>query len=81
MPEAFDRLSRVRQPRGSMRALCLAVAAAALTGCLTHLPPKASLEHMQIHWASDFASAQVRAEEEGKPVLACLVAGQIDGLC
>lgn len=60
-----------------MRALicCLFV-----TGCLSHMPP-ASLEHMQIHWAADYESAAREAAAHDKPMLVCLIAGQIDGLC
>jgi hypothetical protein len=65
----------------SMRALPLFFAASLATGCITHLPPPPRMCHMRVHWAQDFAAAQARAQVENKPILACLVAGKIDGLC
>jgi hypothetical protein len=61
-----------------MRAL--AVCALALGGCLSHMPP-AGYKHMQINWAATFDDAAVRARVEQKPILACLIAGEIQGLC
>ena len=58
----------------------LSLAALLLSGCLSHLPPR-STTHLQIHWARDFSAAAAEAEESHKPILACLVAGQIDGPC
>jgi hypothetical protein len=60
------------------RALLLGSLLAA--GCLTHMPPAAHT-HMQIHWAADWDSAAAEAARSGRPILACLVAGQIDGAC
>jgi len=57
-----------------------ALAALLLTGCLSHLPP-AGHAHMQIHWASGYQAAARQAQAEHKPMLVCLVAGEIDGLC
>jgi hypothetical protein len=54
--------------------------ALALAGCLTHLPP-VSQKHLDIHWAASFDAAQVRAVAERKPLLVCLVAGEIAGPC
>jgi hypothetical protein len=51
-----------------------------VTGCLSHLPPR-STAHLQIHWAADFEAAQKEAQATGRPILACLVAGEIAGLC
>jgi hypothetical protein len=77
-----DRLSGARQPKGMrLRSCVLGLAPLFLAGCLTHLPPKAEMCHLGIHWAPDYTSALARAQESGKPILACLVAGKIDGLC
>jgi hypothetical protein len=58
----------------------LALLSLLVAGCITHLPVR-SREHMQIHWARDFADAGERARREHKPILAVLVAGKIDGPC
>ncbi len=52
-----------------------------LAGCLTHLPPAPNMRHRSIHWAASFEEARALALREGKPLLACLVAGARDGLC
>ncbi|MHB8420816.1 MAG: hypothetical protein ACYDCL_22300 [Myxococcales bacterium] len=57
-----------------------AVAALALAGCLTHLHPLGQ-KQLDIHWATSFAAAQARAIAERKPMLICLVAGQLAGPC
>jgi hypothetical protein len=58
----------------------LAVTSLLLAGCLSHLPPTTHA-HMRIHWSSDYAAAAREAARTDRPVLACLVAGEIDGLC
>ena len=58
----------------------LFVPALLLAGCLTHLPP-AGKTHLQIHWQPDYAAAQREAQGTGKPMLVCLIAGEIAGLC
>lgn len=58
----------------------LAVATLLLAGCITHLPVR-TREHLGIPWARDFADAQQKAQAAGKPILMCLVAGEIDGPC
>jgi hypothetical protein len=50
------------------------------TGCITHLPPR-STTHLQIAWRSSFATAARDAAARHAPLLAVLVAGQIDGPC
>jgi len=66
-----------------MRAFKFWVLAAvlALGGCVTHVPTVASLRHREIQWAPSFAEAQAQAQAQGKPILACLVAGQLNGPC
>jgi hypothetical protein len=61
------------------RALALGLLLA--TGCITHLPPPVQHKQMHIGWTRDFDEAQQRAAREGKPVLAVLAAGELDGLC
>ena len=58
----------------------LVVCALFAGGCLSHLPP-ARHEHMRIQWQPSFAAAQARAQRENRPILACLVAGELDGWC
>jgi hypothetical protein len=60
--------------------LRLAFVALLLAGCITHLPPR-TREHLTISWARGFDDACRRAASERKPILAILVAGQIDGPC
>jgi hypothetical protein len=64
-----------------MRAKFLSLSLLGLTACLTHMPVKADKCHLGIHWVADYDTALARAQEEGKPVLAVLVAGKIDGFC
>ena len=52
----------------------------ALAGCITHLPVR-TRDHLRIAWARDFADAEARARRLDRPILAVLVAGQIDGPC
>lgn len=68
--------------RATIRAMrpALALPALALAGCLTHLPP-VSEKHLEIRWAPSFPAAQARAIAERKPLLVCLVAGEIAGPC
>lgn len=58
----------------------LLAAALALSGCATHMPPRA-LHHLKIHWSADIAAAQRDAAAQQKPLLVVLVAGPIDGPC
>ena len=64
-----------------MRTTLLASSLLCLTACLTHMPVKADKCHLGIHWMADYDTALAHAQEEGKPVLAVLVAGKIDGFC
>ena len=57
-----------------------ALAVLLLSGCLSHLPP-AGHTHMQVHWAPGYSAAAHEAQARGKPLLICLVAGELDGLC
>jgi hypothetical protein len=61
------------------------LAALALTvfaiGCFpTHIPP-AGHQHMQVRWAASYRAAADEAQRTNKPMLVCLVAGEVDGPC
>ncbi len=62
-----------------MRALSLFLLLS-LAGCLSHLPVRTTT-HLGIHWSPDYASAQREATRLQRPMLVCLIAGQIDGAC
>lgn len=64
-----------------MRLPSLALTGVVLAGCLTHMPVAAERRHLRIHWATSFEDARASAAAQHKPVLLCLVAGKIDGLC
>jgi hypothetical protein len=52
----------------------------AASGCLSHIPPVGDA-HMKIHWAPGWEAASREAALRDKPLLACLIAGEITGLC
>ncbi len=58
----------------------LALVALTATACLSHLPP-AGHKHLAVNWQPSYAAAQAEAQRTGKPMLVCLVAGELDGLC
>jgi hypothetical protein len=60
--------------------IALVTAALTLAGCITHLPVR-TREHLTIRWAHDWDEAQREAQRLDRPILMCLVAGQIDGPC
>jgi hypothetical protein len=62
-----------------MRA-ALVAAVIALTGCITHLPVR-TRTHLKIAWRAGWDDAAREAARTGKPILALLIAGEIDGLC
>ncbi len=63
-----------------MHRLAAALGLGLAAGCVTHLPPS-NIEYLQIHWAPSFEKAQAVARAERKPLLVCLVAGQLAGEC
>ena len=63
-----------------LRLLALSTILFGVSGCLSHLPVR-STEHLQIHWAANFDAARSEAMARQKPILACLIAGEINGLC
>jgi hypothetical protein len=63
-----------------MRHLTAILGLGLAAGCVTNLPPN-NIEYLQIHWAPDFEKAQGVALAERKPLLVCLIAGQLAGEC
>ena len=63
-----------------MRAAPAVIACTFAAGCLSHMPVN-KLTHMQIHWWPSYEAAAAEAQRTQKPILACLVAGQIDSWC
>ena len=63
-----------------MRRVQLLLGLGLAAGCVTNLPPT-NTEYLQIHWAPTFEKAQEVALAERKPLLVCLVAGQLAGEC
>jgi hypothetical protein len=58
----------------------IAALALVLTGCLTHMPLR-TREHLSIHWATNWDPAVAEAQASNRPILMCLIAGEIDGPC
>jgi hypothetical protein len=50
------------------------------SGCITHLPLRTTA-HRQIRWAESFDVAVAEATRSSRPIVACLAAGELDGLC
>ncbi len=62
----------------------LAVCAIALTmiiGCLSHVAPDSQPDHLQLAWAPDFGAAVKRAADEKRPILLCMIAGDVEKRC
>ena len=51
------------------------------SGCLSHMPADHNPVHLRIHWAPDFAQAQATASAARKPILVCMVGGDILDQC
>ena len=67
-----------------MRRVALAAAATLpllLTGCLTHMRAPEEARHMEVAWRPSLTAAQREAAAADKPVLLCMIAGEVDGLC
>jgi hypothetical protein len=62
------------------RALVAVIACTLAAGCLSHMPLD-KRTHLQIRWSANWEAAAAEAQRTHKPILACLVAGEIDGLC
>lgn len=63
-----------------MRRLAALLGLGLAAGCVTNLPPT-NFEYLQIHWAPTFEKAQAVSLAERKPLLVCMVAGQLAGEC
>ena len=61
-------------------AVVAAMVALSTSGCITHLPLRTDA-HLRMKWAASFDAAVAEATRTGKPILACLIAGKIDGAC
>ena len=65
----------------AMHVRAASVTVVVLSSCLSHVSPPRKMEHLQIHWAEDFASARAEASSTGKPILGIFAAGARDGEC
>jgi len=65
----------------TLGALALPLALAALSGCLTHVSATEDSGSLGIRWRPDFETARRDASEEGRPLLAVLVAGELRDKC
>ncbi len=53
-----------------------------VTGCLSHMPTDRDPVHARdIRWSPDFASAQREAAASERPVLVCMIGGDILDQC
>lgn len=59
----------------------LAGLALLMSGCLSHMPTDTNPVHLRIAWAHDFAAAKESANATHKPILACMVGGDILDQC
>jgi len=59
----------------------LAILPMALAGCLAHMPADSDPRHLHIRWRSDFEEAARQAAESERPLLVCLVAGDLLDSC
>lgn len=53
----------------------------ALAGCLAHMPADKDPVHLHIRWRSDVGEAMRQAVESRRPLLLCLVAGELQDSC
>ena len=61
--------------------LGLAALPLVLAGCLAHMPADHDPAHLRIRWRSGFEEAARQAAESERPLLVCLVAGNILDSC
>ena len=64
-----------------MKRTALALSRASTLGCLTHMIPEKQGEGTLLHWAPDVPTAQAWAQEQHKPILLVMAAGDLRGLC
>jgi hypothetical protein len=62
--------------------LCVPLLAVVVSGCqLAHMPADSDPAHLQVQWRSDLARALDDAGETARPILLCLVAGDLTESC
>ena len=62
--------------------IAAAILPLALAGChLAHMPADSDPAHLHVHWRSGYESAAREAAESGRPLLVCLVAGDLLDSC
>jgi hypothetical protein len=59
----------------------LAAVPLALAGCLAHMAPDEDPVHLHVRWKSDFDAAARDAACSARPLLVCLVAGDLLDSC
>lgn len=50
-------------------------------GCLAHMPADQEPTHLRVRWRSGFEAAAREAAELNRPLLVCLVGGDIQDDC
>ena len=61
--------------------IAAAVLPLALAGCLAHMPADADPVHLHVGWRTDFDAAAREAACSVRPLLVCLVAGDLLDSC
>ena len=61
--------------------LAIPILALALSGCLTHVPPREDSGSLNIRWLESYAAGCRAAAETGRPLLVVLVAGELKDKC
>jgi hypothetical protein len=52
-----------------------------MAGCLTHMPADGDPVHLHINWHASYEEAERAAATSKRPVLVCLIAGDIIEKC
>ena len=61
--------------------LALTVLPLALAGCLAHMPPDKEPAHLRVEWRVGFEEAAREAAALKRPLLLCLVGGDLKDDC
>ncbi len=64
-----------------MKKILFAGALLGLAGCLSHVAPDASPDHLKIGWQTDFEAASATAAASHRPILIVMIAGDITDQC